>query len=217
MGSDQSLFERFGRTVPANTVIFREGDHGADMYIIQSGSVRIAKKVRNIEKTLVVLDKGEFFGEMSILNDKPRSASAITEEDCDLLVIDRATFESMVKSKPEIALRIIKKLSARLQEADHQIENLLIKDNTGRVVNHLGRLAAKAVSDETGKLDIVASPGEISNVIGVPPDQVKTILLKLAKAHMVDISTGKVLVTDMEQLLRFSKYLDMKDSFADIS
>jgi len=217
MGSDKTLFERFGRNVPEKTVIFHEGDPGSDMYIIQSGRVNISKKVRNIEKTLVMLEAGEFFGEMSILNDKPRSATATTEEDCELLVIDRDTFETMVKNRPEVALRIIKKLAARLREADLQIENLLIKDNTGRVVNHIARQAGDSDTDDMGRLDIKMDSDAISSIIGVPPDQVNSILQKLAKAHMVDVSSGKVLITDLEQLRRFSKYLDMKDSFADLS
>jgi len=216
VGAEEKLFERYGKTVPAGTVVFREDEPGTDMYIIQNGSVRVTKKVRNIEKTLVVLGKGEFFGEMSILNDKPRSATIVAEEECDLLVIDRKTFEAMVRGNPEIALRIIKKLSARLQEADHQIENLMIKDNTGRVVNHLARLAASGTRGDSG-INLGITPEEVAGMIGIPVDQVNQILVKLAKAHMVDTSTGKVVVADPEQLGRFTKFLEMKENFGELT
>src|SRR4051812_46571866 len=73
---NQTLFERFGKAFPPGTILFKEGDTGKEMYVIQSGKVRISKTVRDVEKTLVELPAGEFFGEMSILNDKPRSATA---------------------------------------------------------------------------------------------------------------------------------------------
>ena len=72
------LFSRFGKKIPANTALFQEGDRGEEMYIIQSGKVKISKRIRGVEKTLATLEKGEFFGEMAILNDKPRSATAET-------------------------------------------------------------------------------------------------------------------------------------------
>ncbi len=216
MGAVEKLFEKFGRRVPAGTVVFQEGDPGQDMYIIQAGRVKITKRVRDMEKTLVVLGHGEFFGEMSILNDKPRSASAIAVDDCDLLVIDRRTFEAMVKGNPEIALRIIKKLAARLQEADHQIENLLIKDNTGRVVNHLARLTP-AGRQTTGGVELGVSVEDVANMVGIPSEQVTAILAKMSGARIVDVSNGRVVVCDGERLMRFSKYLEMKDSFGELT
>src|SRR6185503_19357490 len=94
-------------------------------------------------KTLVVLGPGEFFGEMSILNNQVRSATATVEEDAKLLVIDPKTFEAMVRGNAEIAVRMIKKLAARLQEADEQIEILLLRDHNSRVVHFIAHLATK--------------------------------------------------------------------------
>jgi CRP/FNR family cyclic AMP-dependent transcriptional regulator len=217
MGAEEKLFEKFGKLLPAGEIIFRENEPGQDMYIIQKGSVKITKKVRNIEKTLVVLGRGEFFGEMSILNDKPRSASALTAEECELLVIDRRTFEAMIKGNPEIALRIIKKLAARLQEADHQIENLMIKDNTGRVVNHVARLVSSSPRPDGQAVDLGLTDEDMAGMLGIPREQVTAILGKLAKAHIVDLSSGRAVVTDKDQLFRFAKYLDMKDSFGELT
>src|SRR5512142_697576 len=92
------MFAKFGKRFPAGTVLFSEGDKGEEMYILQSGKVKISKKIRGVDKTLATLEKGEFFGEMAILNDKPRSASAEAIEDSDMLVIDRKTFETLLRS-----------------------------------------------------------------------------------------------------------------------
>ena len=216
MGAEEKLFEKYGRKVPAGQVIFLENTPGQDMFIIQNGSVKITKTIRNIEKTLVVLGRGEFFGEMSILNDKPRSASAICESECDLLVIDRRTFESMVKGNPEIALRIIKKLAGRLQEADHQIENLMIKDNTGRVVNHIARMVSGSARQEGVPVALGMTVEDVANMVGISAEQTAAILDKMLKAKIVDLSSGKVVVKDAGQLFKFAKYLDMKDSFGEL-
>ena len=76
MSESDPLFARFGLTSPAGDILFHEGEPGDVMYVIREGSIRIRKDSYEGEKTLAVLGPGEFFGEMSILNDKPRSATA---------------------------------------------------------------------------------------------------------------------------------------------
>jgi CRP-like cAMP-binding protein len=76
MSAEEALFQRFGKEIPVGTVLVREGEPGKEMYVIQSGKVRISKKVREVEKVLAVLGPGEFFGEMAIISNKPRNASA---------------------------------------------------------------------------------------------------------------------------------------------
>lgn len=217
MSSSSPLFERFGKTIPKGTVLFREGDIGQEMYIIQIGRVKISKKVRNIEKTLSVIGKGEFFGEMAILNDKPRSATAEVIEDSEILVIDRNTFETMIKGNTEIALRIIKKLAQRLQEADNQIENLLIKDNTSRLVNLLAKIAKdKGIDTVMGGVVIDTTTEDMASMLGMAKEQVDKVIEKIAKSKIIDIKQGRIIVTNREQLNQFMKYLEMKDMFGDM-
>src|SRR5256885_14494580 len=137
MAGEDALFQRFGKEFKRGDVLFREGEPGKEMYVVQAGKVNITKTVRETEKILAILGAGEFFGEMSILNNKPRSAGAVVAEDAKLLVIDPKTFEAMIRGNVEIAVRLIKKLSDRLQEADEQIENLLLRDPNSRVVHYL--------------------------------------------------------------------------------
>ncbi|HZI14846.1 MAG TPA: cyclic nucleotide-binding domain-containing protein, partial [Myxococcus sp.] len=134
MGAEETLFQRFGKEFPKGTELFREGETGKEMYVIQSGKVAISKRVRDVEKVLAVLGPGEFFGEMAIISNKPRNASAAVQDDARLLVIDSKTFEAMIRGNSEIAVRMIKKLAERLSEADAQIENLLMSDPVSRVV-----------------------------------------------------------------------------------
>src|SRR5919199_2721966 len=135
MGAEETLFNRFGKELPRGTVLFREGEPGKEMFVIQSGRIAISKSVRDVEKVLAVLGPGEFFGEMAIISNKPRNATATVSENARLLIIDPKTFEGMIRSNGEISVRMIKKLADRLAEADAQIEALLMSDPSSRVVH----------------------------------------------------------------------------------
>ena len=123
--AEKNPFARFLSHFPAGKVLFREGDAGEDMYIIQSGRVAIKKRTgANKDVTLAVLEKGDFFGEMAVLERMPRSATAEMSEAGDLIVISGDTFGDMIKSNPEIAFRMLRKYSIRLREMVKQIEVL---------------------------------------------------------------------------------------------
>ena len=90
--------------------IFREGDEGDEMYIIQTGRVSIHKVIAGKKAPISVLEKGDFFGEMSILERLPRTADAEALEDAGLITINSQTFGEMIRSNPEIAVRMLRKV-----------------------------------------------------------------------------------------------------------
>jgi CRP-like cAMP-binding protein len=124
MSADKDGFARFLKHFPKGTVLFHEGDEGEDMYIIRSGKVAIRKRVPHGEITLAVLEKGDFFGEMALLERKPRSAGAEVVEDGDLIVIGSEIFGDMIKGNPEIAVRMLRKYSLRLREMTKQLDEM---------------------------------------------------------------------------------------------
>ena len=216
MGAEDQLFQRFGRGFPRGTVLFREGEPGKEMYVVQSGRVDISKRVGGEEKLLTTLGQGEFFGEMSILNNAPRSASATCAEDSKLLVIDPKTFEAMIRGNAEIALRMIKKLADRLQEADHQIENLLMRDAGSRVVHRLLVQAEKAARGG-GAARIETSAPDLAARLGVKPEQVDDVLMKLLKAKIVAVHPDAIVVPDVAKLRQFLEFLQMKAQFGELA
>ena len=109
----------------AGEYLFREGDLGTEMFILQEGQVEILKTVNGEDEQLAVLDKGDFFGEMSLLEDLPRTASARALVDCKVIRINGATFDQMLRTKPEIAVRIMRKLSRRLRQTDQMLREAL--------------------------------------------------------------------------------------------
>ncbi len=213
---DQALFQRFGKALPAGTVLCREGEVGREMYVIQEGKVRISKKVRDVEKVLAELGAGAFLGEMSILLNKPRSATATVVEDSKVLVIEPKTFEAMVKGNAEIAIRLIKILADRLQEADDQIENLLLKDSTSRVVHMLMRTAEKkGKANPDGSKMVPATDQTLAQATGLEVSQVQEILGKLEKANLLKRAPDHFVVAEASKVQKFLEYLALKEQFGE--
>jgi len=210
--AQSAMFAKFGKRFTAGTVLFREGDRGEEMFIIQSGKVKISKKIRGVEKTLATLEKGEFFGEMAILNDKPRSASADVVEDADMLVIDRKTFDVMLRSNVEIAIRFIKRIADRLRETNEQMEALMIRDNTSRLVSIIAKQVREAPG---GKFSI--SVDDLAGAAGIESGQVKVILEKLAGVRILALGENdRVAITNQEQVDRLLRYLEMREIFGEM-
>jgi CRP-like cAMP-binding protein len=206
------LFSRFGKKIPANTILFNEGDAGEEMFIIQTGRVKISKRIRGVEKTLATLEKGEFFGEMAILNDKPRSATAETLDDCDMLVIDRKTFDALIRGNSEIAVRFIKRLADRLREANDQMESLMIKDNTSRLISIL----AKHVREQKKTGEFAMTIENLAGLAGIEGSHARTILEKLASVRIIEVSGDKIRIGSQDQIDRLLRYLEMREIFGEM-
>ena len=108
--------------VKKGEMVYREGDPGAEMFIVQSGSVQIFRSLGGEEKELAVMEKGDFFGEMSVLEGTPRTASARTLEESEIIEINSTVFDRMIRGNIEIAVRMLRKLSSRLQESNRRLE-----------------------------------------------------------------------------------------------
>jgi len=105
--------------------VYRDGDPGAEMFIVQSGAVRVFRDLGGQEQILAEMEKGDFFGEMSVLEGLPRTANARALEDCELIEINSTVFDRMIRGNIEIAVRMLRKLSTRLQEANRRVEELM--------------------------------------------------------------------------------------------
>jgi CRP-like cAMP-binding protein len=199
----EDLFRRFGREFPAGTVLFREGEPGREMFVVQRGRVEIAARAGAVRKVLSTLGPGEFFGEMSILNGAPRSATATCAEECRLLVVDARTLEAMIRQNGEVAVRMIQKLAARLAEADRQIELLMLRDARARVIHWVASTVERAGAQ---RIDGVA-PEEVAASLDVTPTQVRDVLAALERAGLVSLRGGAVEVPHPGRLGKFLEFL----------
>lgn len=116
---------KFRQRYRKSGVIFVEGSTGSEMYLIHRGSVLLSVRQNKSEETpLVVLNPGDFFGEMALVDDSPRSATAsAAEDDTELIVIDRARFLFMVRQQPEFALSLMHTLCQRLRGMDKRLSS----------------------------------------------------------------------------------------------
>ena len=117
-------FQNFLVRYAAGERIFADGDLGATMYIVQSGIVRLFRQANGNKHVVAELAKGDFFGEMSILEGMPRTSSAEAVEDAELIEINNTTFDRMIKGNIEIAIRLLRKLSIRLRTAESKLERM---------------------------------------------------------------------------------------------
>ena len=169
--------------------------------------------------------QGEFFGEMAILNGRPRSATAVCKTKARLLVIEGKTFEAMMRARPEIALRIIKALATRLESANQHIELLLLPTPNHRVVQCLRHMAdeqlALAGTHATHGSAILV-PKRIEDVatrVGLPVHEVIEVVDRLRAARLVlmaedaGIEGDGFIVPEVGRLLEFLEFLNLKDRF----
>ena len=118
----------------AGQVIFRENEPGDNMYIILEGAVEILKEAQGgSSKVLTTVGKGEFFGEMALIDDRPRSATAVASVPCKLLVMSDDHLDSYIVANPDFASKMIRNLAQRLRGANKLIEQALA-GNTIKVI-----------------------------------------------------------------------------------
>jgi CRP-like cAMP-binding protein len=211
MGDSSSA--RFGRLFHAGDVLFREGERGTDMFVIQSGLVEISKRVNGQERPIATLGRGEFLGEMAILNNKPRSATATVLEEATCLVLDGQTLEQMISSSTEIAVRLIKKLAGRLDAADALVQILMHPDPQARVLLGLRRHAESFGEPERTGVRVRMTPEGLAKEVGSSHEQCADVLRRLTRLKIAREDHGGILVSDMARLLEFMELIDMPRKF----
>ncbi|RKX77253.1 MAG: cAMP-binding protein [Spirochaetes bacterium] len=198
----------FTRNYPKDTMIFSESQPGQELYIIQKGSVKITKIVNDNEVLLAVLKPGDIFGEMSILENKPRSASAIAFEDTVLLVVNKANFERMVTTQPQIITRLTQLLAERIWFIYKQLANTLLTNPLGRLYDALLIQLEKArvpiVMGDAYTFDF--GPKELINMVGLPAEEGKIHIRKLFENKKIKLVENKIHVTDIEEIEKQAKY-----------
>lgn len=123
--ADERLpLQRFLRSYGKSQVIFEEGSAADEMYLIHSGKVVITTRREDGDAvTLAVLNPGDFFGEMALVDDSPRSGTATAADDTQLLVLDRPKFIFTVRQQPQFALSIMHTLCQKIRELDQQVSS----------------------------------------------------------------------------------------------
>ena len=212
---DLSLCDQMTRTYDDNSIIFSEHEPGNELYIINKGKVKITRIIKE-EILLTVLNPGDIFGEMALLDNKPRSASAIAFGAVTAMAVNRENFEKMVKEQPQLATRLIQLLSERIWASYRQFENLMIKDDMGRIMDMLliqvEKSRAKIAAKETFAFDFGTK--ELMNMVGIQGMKAEMLTVQLLEDKNIKLLGNKIICTDVFELAKTvsftKKRLDME-------
>jgi CRP-like cAMP-binding protein len=192
------LVKRFGSIYNPGQTIFKEGDHAEEMFIIHHGQVNISKRARNAEQVLATLRDGDFFGEMALFTDSPRSATATVVTESVILRIDKKSFDFMINNNTSFAINMIRKLCERLRNADNQISELLVFSRETRVLKAMSVYwNIEGHKDASGQVLLLPYLGfceYLKKTAGITVEDANKSLLKLRNQNLVHIrkdTTGK--------------------------
>lgn len=213
MSDTLSTLDHLVRRHEAGTVLFREGEKGEKMYVIRSGRVCIWKLIQESEVTLAVLGPGEFFGEMALLEGLPRSASATVLDEARLIEVEKDAFEVLVRTRGEIAVRLMRRLSARLREADRQIQLLMSRSGAARALSLLRSLAGPPGAEGLRQLPVDLGPAQLAVRVGLPLTEARDLLARFERTGLLRRQGGAVFLAPEELVQEFLLYVELREQY----
>jgi CRP/FNR family cyclic AMP-dependent transcriptional regulator len=185
------------KSYPKNAVVLTEGEMGDSLYMIQSGKVKVfIGDEEGREIILKILGPGAFFGEMSMVDKQPRSASVTTLEPSTFQVLTHALFEKCVEQEPRIATMVMQILAQRVREADRKIGTLALMDVYGRVASTLLELAV--YRDGALVVGEKLSQQDLANMVGASREMVNRILKDLVERGCITIESKNITIVNRE-------------------
>ncbi len=203
--SGNSMFDRFGVTFQKGDIIFCEYEPGDNFYLIQSGRVQILKILGDIEKTIDILQPGEIFGEMAILEEAPRSATAIALDEVKALEFNRENFEILMQGNPQIALKLLKLFTKRIYDQKRRFMILTLEDIEARVADVFLMLAENSGPPEEGinKMEFTTTVDDIAHWAGMSPAKCREVMNHFVSQRRIEIYSDKIIVKNINDFARF--------------
>lgn len=181
------------------------------MYVIKSGRVRLTKRIHDSEVVMEELDEGGFCGELAMLGTPRRPVTAVVSEDAKLIQVQTDQFEEMVRGNSDIALRMLKRLTQRLTEAQYRVSNLILRTNTGRVLHQLKAEAEQRGGEVTAATPI---PDDLADALAMEVGEVKQVLNELVRDELITIDErGRFQILDPAAYDRYLRFLELQDRF----
>ena len=202
-GLDRSELEKFAevtreKSYPKGSVILFEDDPGDSLFVVRDGRVKVVLIGEDGREVILgVLGVGEYFGELSLIDDRPRSAHVIAMEDSNLLVLRREDFRKRVESSPSVAWSLLTELSRRLRRADDKIGGLVLLDVPGRIARLLLDLA-----EETGTnaIEKTLTHQTIAQMIGASRETVSRAMKDFQDAGWITVERRRIAIADRSAL-----------------
>jgi CRP-like cAMP-binding protein len=171
--------------VPKGTILFQQGDPGDEMFVVAAGRVRLTLSEEGRAKEIDVLGPGDFFGELSLLNGAPRTATAEVQEDATLLRIRRETFAMMMQDDLQVVFRMMNVLGQRLSQANAQVRGQMLRLGQVQALAHCLRRCLAAPAPVAVELD------ELARTLGARGEDVRALAAEAAARGIGGLRDGQ--------------------------
>ena len=197
-------FSRFAKTFEAGSVIIAEYEPGDSFYLIQSGSVQLVKCVKGAKENLDILRPSEFFGEMAILENSPRSATAVAVNTVKVLEFNKENFEILITGNPQIALILLKLFCKRIYDQKRRLKILVIEDTQARIADVFLMFAEMQPNadpnERTMRFNLTIQ--DISHWAGLPVDTVRDEVNRFVEKHKIEVYDTYIVVNNIVDMRR---------------
>jgi len=187
-------------------VLFRKGDEGTALFIIIQGAIKIVYSSKSgDEVTLAIFSKGDFFGEMALLDGMPRSADAVAIEETKLFILDRHDFSSFIVNNPGALHSVLYALSMRIRKTDDMLGETCFMSISMRLARRLVEMAEKKAGHDSGKktpIELKLRQRDLASLLGVSRESINKELKTLRDRGVVTTSRNAITIMDMDVLRR---------------
>ncbi len=195
------------KSFKAGTALFHENDRSRELYIIQSGNVKIYKMNGNREIEIAVLGKGAVFGEMALIDGKPRSASAKAVNDCSVVIIDSETFNQKIAGVPSWFMSIIRMSSNKIRQANERLKLSRGNYEEPRIVIALLHLFRKYHFNNA--VPVASMHNNLIELLGVTYQTTSMVIEFLLKNRFIEIENGHLSIVVFSQYCEYCEFLRM--------
>jgi CRP-like cAMP-binding protein len=206
------MAEQHSITCERGTVLFAEGDVGDEVFVVQSGRIRMTRRVVNAQVAVEELSAGDFCGELALVMTTARLATATVVEEAQLLVVSAESFGEMLTSNPAVTSQMLKRLAVRLARAHFRLSNFALRTGRGRVLHQL-RAEWQVARMESGD-GLALVPDDLAAVLGMELGEVVHILEGARRDRLVSVdNAGVFTIPDQAAYDRLLSYLELQDRF----
>ena len=205
MAMDLAAFGRFSRTFPKGEIIFSEFEPGDTFYLIQSGRVQLVKLIGEMERTLDILQPSEMFGEMAILENSPRSATAIALDEVTVLEFNAQNFEILLLGNPQIALKLLKMFCKRIYDSKRRFMILTLPDPQTKIADVFLMLdeTQPDIDRSTDKRMFKTTIEGVAHWAGLSANEARDILSSFSNQRRVEIFSDYITVKNINDFTRY--------------
>ena len=210
---DDALAALAARTVmtkyAVNQQIFAQGDDGDEMLVVVDGRVKITSASLDGKEIIInTINAGGVFGELSLIDSEPRSASAVTARASQILRLHRRDLMPVLEKHPDLALSVMRELSRKLRNTTAQYEELMFLSVAGRLARRLDAIAKSQAGAETGAVDLrlEVAQEEIGQMIGATREHVNKVLHSWQDRGLLEIRGRQIRIFDIEEIIAQCKH-----------